>query len=68
MRKLTQRFFIVSFVLLLGYLLVNQNEINPTRTLTEELAELVQKGEQAGYEYTIALPLWQKGLELAKKK
>ena len=67
MRKLTQRFFIVSFGLLLGYLLVNQNEINPTRTLEEELAELVQKGEQAGYEYTIALPLWQKGLELAKK-
>ncbi|BAP55303.1 hypothetical protein THII_1006 [Thioploca ingrica] len=57
----------VSFCLLLVYLLINQDEINPTRTLEEELAELVQKGEQAGYEYTIALPLWQKGLELAKK-
>lgn len=57
----------VSFGLLLVYLLINQDKINPTRTLEEELAELVQKGEQAGYEYTIALPLWQKGLELAEK-
>jgi tetratricopeptide (TPR) repeat protein len=67
MRKLTQRFFIVSFGLLLVYLWVNRDEINPTRTVEEELAELLQKGEQAGYEYTIALPLWQKGLELAKE-
>lgn len=67
MKKLIQRFLVVSFGLLLVYLLVNQSEINPTKTLEEQLTELIQKGEQAGHEYTIALPLWQQGLELANK-
>lgn len=65
-KKLVQRFFIVGFCLLVIYLLINRNEINPTITLDQELAELVQKGEQAGYEYTLALPWWQQGLKLAE--
>ena len=65
-RKLIQRLVIASLGLSIIYFLIDQNEINSTTTLDQELAELIQKGEQAGYEYTVALPLWQQGLKLAK--
>jgi tetratricopeptide (TPR) repeat protein len=66
MKTITQRLLLVSLGLWLVYLLVSSDEINPTTTLEAQLAELLQQGEQAGYDYSVALPVWQQGLELAQ--
>lgn len=66
MKTITQRLLIVSLGLWLVYLLISSDDINPSTTLKAQLAELLQQGEQAGYDYRVALPIWQQGLELAQ--